>query len=362
MSKRARRLRGEAETSAALPLQPVAITIGVKTIARPPADADTQRVFPMHHIEIVSQLEPEHLSQLPRLIDAAAQIDGHEPLGEHKFLRLQRGDDLSAAVLAFEDGELAGYAHIVTYGADDERRASCEFVVHPAFRRQGVGRMLLSQAIMNANGQGAQQMDLWAYNDTHASQHVAKQFGFTPARRLLHLHRHMRGLLSAPAIAGATLRAMRPGIDDETLLALNNRIFAGHPENGQWTLADLRARMAQPWFDPDDVLMVEMDGALAGFCWLKIEDRANEGRVGEIYVIGTAPECQGRGLGRHLLSSALLHLRERRAEVAAIYVGESNEAAVSLYETSGFHYHHVDVCYSRGLSVAEAPLTVEAAA
>ena len=50
---------------------------------------------------------------------AAALADGHEPLGEHKYLRLQRGDDLAAAVLAFEDGALAGYAHTVTYGEDE---------------------------------------------------------------------------------------------------------------------------------------------------------------------------------------------------------------------------------------------------
>lgn len=308
----------------------------------------------MHQIETVTQLEGEHLAKLPELIGAAARIDGHEPLGEHKFLRLQRGDDLSAAVLAFEDGVLAGYAHTVTYGAQDERRASCEFVVHPSFRRHGVGRTLLSQAIMSAHGQGAKRMDLWAYNDTHASQRIAGQFGFVPARRLLHLHRHMRGVPAPASVAGATLRAARPGVDDEAWLALNNHIFAGHPENGQWTLDDLRGRMAQPWFDPADVLMLEFDGVLAGFCWLKIEDRENEGCVGEIYVIGTAPEHRGRGLGRHLLASALQRLRVRGADVAAIYVDESNEAAVALYETSGFHYHHVDVCYSRELRAEEA--------
>jgi mycothiol synthase len=169
----------------------------------------------------------------------------------------------------------------------------------------------------------------------------------------------MRGV-PAPAVApGAALRAVRPGVDDEAWLALNNRIFAGHPENGEWTLDDLRGRMAQTWFDANDVLLLEADGALAGFCWLKVEERDNEGRVGEIYVIGIAPEQRGRGLARYLLGSALQHLRTRAADVAAIYVDESNEAAVSLYETSGFHYHHVDVCYSRDLtadaSLAAAP-------
>jgi mycothiol synthase len=320
----------------------------------------------MYRIDIVSQLEAEHLFQLPGLVDAATLVDSHEPLGEHKFLRMQRGDDLAGAVLAYDRGELAGYAHTVTYGDADERRASCEFVVHPGFRRRGLGRLLLSHAIMHAQSQSARRLDLWAYNDGEASARIADQFGFSPVRRLLHLHRHVGRVLVAEAPEGGALRAFRPGVDDEAWLALNNRIFAGHPENGAWTLDDLRARIGQPWFDPCDVLMLDVDGALAGFCWLKIEERPGEGRVGEIYVIGAAPEVRGRGFGRFLLSAGLRHLANRRADVAAIYVDDSNSAALALYETAGFHHHHVDVCYSRRLRaserVPEPATTAEAAA
>lgn len=316
----------------------------------------------MYRIEIVSQLEAEHLVQLPALVEAATRVDRHEPLGEHKFLRLQRGDDLAAAVLAFDRGQLAGYAHTVTYGDADGRRAACEFVVHPGFRQRGIGHLLLSHAIMHAQGQSARRLDLWAYNDGQASSRIADQFGFSPVRRLLHLHRHVRGVPVALAPAGGALRTFRPGADDAAWLALNNRVFAGHPENGAWTLDDLRARMRQPWFDPADVLMLEVDGALGGFCWLKVEERRGDGRVGEIYVIGAAPEAQGRGFGRYLLAAGLRHLVSRCADVAAIYVDEANAAAMALYETAGFHHHHVDVCYSRPLRASERAAAAAVAA
>jgi mycothiol synthase len=306
----------------------------------------------MHHVEVVTRLEDAHLEQLPELVEAATRADGHEPIGEHKFLRLRRGDDLALGLLAFEHGRLAGYAHTLTYGDGDGRRASCEFVVHPEMRQKGVGRSLLTRAIDEASGQGARRMDLWAYNDSAASARIAGEFGFTPARRLLHLHRHVVSAPYADAPANATLRAFRPGVDDARWLELNNRIFRGHPENGAWTLDDLRARMSQPWFDANDMLVLEIEGALAGFCWLKIEDRGESGRVGEIYVIGTAPECRGLGLGRYLLSRGLAHLRDRGVSFAAIYVDEANAAAVTLYEAAGFHHHHVDVCYTRALAAA----------
>src|SRR4051794_2525935 len=122
----------------------------------------------MHHIEIVSRLQATHLEQLPELLAAATRADAHEPIGEHKFLRLQRSNDLGVAMLAYEDQRLAGYAHTVSFDDADARRVSCEFVVAPEFRRRGVGRMLLSHAIMHALSQDAGRMDVWAYNDSAA--------------------------------------------------------------------------------------------------------------------------------------------------------------------------------------------------
>lgn len=317
----------------------------------------------MHHIEVVTQLRGQHLDALPELIEASTHADGHEPLGEHKFLRVQHGGDLALAMLAYEDGRLAGYAHTLAYGSDDLRRVSCEFVVHPRERGRGVGKLLLERATEQARAQGARSMDVWAYNDSRASAHLAAQMGFEPKRRLLHLHRHLTAVAHVKAPAGASVRAFRQGDDDATWLALNNRIFAGHPEQSAWTLDDLQLRFAQPWFRPDDFLVLEIEGEMAGFCWLKVEERGSEGRVGEIYVVGTAPEHRGKGLGRFLVTAALAHLRERDVRVAAIYVDEANVAAVALYEESGFHYHHVDVCYSRDLTVeARIPTPREVAA
>lgn len=317
----------------------------------------------MHHVEIVSQLKPDHLEQLPELIQSATLVDGHEPLGEHKFLRLRQGADEARAVLAYDGGKLLGYAHTVTYGEGDERRASCEFVVHPAHRRRGIGRELLASVVMEAQQHGARRMDLWAYNDSEATASIAREFGFKPARRLLHLHRHMRGLFPPEEMAGFRIRAFCPGDDDAAWLALNARVFADHPEQGHWTDNDLRARVEQPWFNPADFLIAEdASGAMAGFIWLKIEERPNEGCVGEIYVVGVDPAHQGQGLGRVLLAAGLRHMGERGVDVGAIYVDESNTGALRLYEGMGFHHHHVDVCYSRPLGVGEQVDGAEAAA
>lgn len=304
----------------------------------------------MHHVEITSQLEGQHIEQLEELIEAATAADGHEPIGEHKFLRLRQGDDLALAILAYESGRLVGYAHTLTFGTGDQRRISCEMVVHPDHRRQGIGSSLLREVITNAQAEGARRLDLWAYNDSPASRRMAESLGLRPMRRLLHMHRHPGEPPSTAAPQGARIRPFRPHLDEAEWLQLNNRIFRGHPENGSWTINDLRARMEQPWFRPEDFLLLEVDGRLSGFCWLKVEERRGEGRVGEIYVIGIAPEYQGRGLGRFLLSYALAHLRTRLVDTVAVYVDDSNRSAVAFYESFDFHHHHIDVCYWLPLS------------
>jgi mycothiol synthase len=303
----------------------------------------------MHHIEIVSRLDVEHIKELQDLIDAATEADGHEPIGEHKFLRMRHGDDVTVGFLAYEGKQLVGYAHTLTFRAGDERRVSTEIVVHPDVRRSGIGGALLQYVIRHAEDEGAGRLDLWAYNDSESSRKMTTAFNLQPTRRLMHMHRHPGPPPFVATPEGVRIRAFVPGEDDERWLALNNRIFAEHPENGTWTLEDLRARMAQPWFRAEDVLMLEANGELAGFCWAKVEERGDEGRVGEIYVIGTAPEVHGRGLGRYLLGEALRHLSAREVDAVAVYVDQSNERAVALYWSFVFHHHHVDVMYSMPL-------------
>ena len=50
---------------------------------------------------------------------------------------------------------------------------------------------------------------------------------------------------------------------------MNNRAFAGHPEQGGWPEPTLARRMAEPWFDPTLFLLAFDAEGLAGFNWLK---------------------------------------------------------------------------------------------
>jgi mycothiol synthase len=75
---------------------------------------------------------------------------------------------------------------------------------------------------------------------------MAEHLGFQRVRVLLQLRRSLFAPLPPVVLpAGVTVRTFQPGLDDEAWLAVNTRAFASHPEQGQWTLRDLRQRMGR---------------------------------------------------------------------------------------------------------------------
>ena len=165
----------------------------------------------------------------------------------------------------------------------------------------------------------------------------------TRVRVLLQMRRPAADPLPEPEVAeGVALRTFEPGRDERAWLDVNARAFADHPEQGAWTIEDLREREREEWFDPSGFFLAERDGRLVGFHWTKI----HPGGVGEVYVVGVDPEAQGLGLGRALTLTGLHYLRDAGLDQLMLYVDESNTAAVRLYESLGFTRYAVDVMYS----------------
>ncbi|GAA2016563.1 mycothiol synthase [Pseudokineococcus marinus] len=284
---------------------------------------------------------------------AAARADGTPPVSEQGLLQLRAGEPHLQHLLARRDGRLVGYGLLVPEpggeGAGSAGALVGELVVDPAARGRGTGRALL-EAALAARGERA--LRLWMHGDLPAAAALAREAGLARVRELLTMEADLSAPLPPlPQVDGVRLRSFEPGRDEEAWLAVNARAFADHPEQGAWTLDDVRAREAEPWFDAAGLLLAEDErtGALLGSHWTKTTPAEEGGApVGEVYVVGVAPSAQGRGVGRLVTLAGLHHLRDRGVRRVELYVEADNAAALAVYRRLGFERSGADV-------VVEAP-------
>ncbi|MCP2343670.1 mycothiol synthase [Actinomadura rupiterrae] len=274
------------------------------------------------------------MDEIVALVEAATEADGVAPLSEHAMLALKAG---RLGLTVREAGGVVGYAHLDP--ATDEEPASGELVVHPEARRRGHGHELLRGLREKADGP----LRVWAHGDLRTAALLAESEGMVRSRVLFQMRRSADDPMTEPTVPdGVTLRPFEVGRDEQAWLDVNARAFAHHPEQGQWTMDDLRAREDEPWFDPEGFFLAERDGRLIGFHWTKIHPDG----LGEVYVVGVDPSAQGIGLGRTLTLTGLHHLRDRGVPAILLYVDEDNPGAVHLYDSLGFARYSVDVMYS----------------
>ena len=156
-------------------------------------------------------------------------------------------------------------------------------------------------------------------------------------RHILKIHRSLGDPI--PEIAHSfSIRTFNPSTDKTQWLELNNTIFAHHPDQGNWALADLENRMAEHWFDAAGFFLVVEAETIVGFCWTKIhDDFVNQDPIGELYVVGVHPEHAHKGIGRAVSIAAMNYLVGKGLKQSMLYVDADNEKGLGLYKSLGFN-------------------------
>ncbi len=299
-------------------------------------------------IENLNHLNAAEQQGVLDLISAAAEQDGIPPIAEHILLHLRHGGDKDDRhLIVRENGEIVGYAHIDL--TDTVAGSSAELVIHPRHRGKGFGRALLESICSITSPR------LWSHGDLPSAKKLATDYGLLRVRTVIQMRRSLNHPL--PALSSdLTVRSFLPGLDNEAWLALNNRVFAGHPEQGGWTMENLQQRMRESWFDPQGFLLATaLGGDLIAFCWTKIhgahshehDGRAEHGHdpIGEIYAMGVDPSHQGKRIGAAMTIAGLAYLRRQGLMSAMLYVDADNLIAIKGYKDLGFAEWGRDVMY-----------------
>ncbi|EFV11767.1 mycothiol synthase [Segniliparus rugosus] len=261
------------------------------------------------------------------------------------FIREELPNGTRRIVAPGEQGAEAGAA-VIEPGRPGQP-AMVEVTVQPGHRSCGLGSRLVRAALDEA-GPGAY---LWDHENSPASQAIVRRFGLVPVRTLLQMRRWLTHppLPEARRADGVSIRTYQGPQDDEQLLRVNNAAFDWHPEQGGWSLAKLRERLAQPWVDPAGIFFaVDAEDRVLGFHWTKIHpETPTEPRMGEVYVLGVDPAIHGKGLGKALTLIGLRYLQEQALGQVKLYVEQTNAAAIATYRGLGFSVHAQDIAYVR---------------
>lgn len=294
-------------------------------------------------VHVLHTVEADLRSELDAWFDRTRRSDGSRPLSDHLWIdlrdgggpgfvaALQRRSDPSARPTAYAQASLAASGHTV------------EVVVDPSIPDVASTTDRLLDAVIGEIVSTGHPADLtwWVAEPDTVHDAIAARRGWTAHRTLL----QMRCPLPVDRRPTVTTRSYRPGADDEQWLRVNNRAFRGHGEQGAWDLATLRARFDEPWFRPDDFLVLERDGEFVGSCWTKPHDDT-EPPMGEIYVVSVDPDHHGQGLGRELTIAGLDAIHARGFDTAMLYVDADNVAALRVYRSLGFEVHRTDRAYT----------------
>jgi mycothiol synthase len=265
-------------------------------------------------------------------------------------------------LLAWEGDKLVGYADLYVRAGDvnNDGIIYCWGVVHPQWRRRGLGRRLLEAAYDGASSyadeiaEGGINFHCGARDVEQDRMALFEGFGMEQVRYFVNLARSLNGNLPEVKLpAGIRLRAFDPERDAETVWRVDDSAFRDHWGYTESKLEDFLHWIELPhlrpelWYLAEDEATNEVVGlslSLIDPDWIAQTGR-QEGYVDTLAVLR---EYRRRGLGSALLAQSLHALSGAGMEAAHLHADTDNlTGAMRLYESAGFRVRKTSVSYRK---------------
>ncbi len=231
------------------------------------------------------------------------------------------------AFLCTLDGALVGFCTLE--GEDGPELELCG-MVHPAYRRRGIGRALLASALASARRRLAALRVLVICEDASAA---GRAFVAAAGGK----HRFSENRMETTAMPPARTSTSARHLDVR--------------EAGQVEAPDLARVIATSFGQSDDHMAEEIVGDMTvqggRYFLARLSNESNE-PVGAlkivvdkprayIYAFGVLPEYRRRGYGREILEDMLSRLFAEGWTAVGLEVDDDNTPAQALYRSVGFH-------------------------
>lgn len=208
--------------------------------------------------------------RLLELLRAAAEADrdGHEvdPERERRFLELEEHNphsDRWVVEHVSRPGQMLGFGMI--WGLP-KKPAQLQIVVHPEWRRRGIGSTLLAALRSRAESLAAPSLGMNAYGSNQSAAAFLRAHGFSVQGRYSHLLGSLRPRFPQPDWpAGWSIRHGDAQLSPQTVVEGFNRAYAGLWGHRDTSLAQVSDWLKE-WNPRDFILAYDPRERLAGMC------------------------------------------------------------------------------------------------
>jgi mycothiol synthase len=308
------------------------------------------------------------LPALVTLINEADAVDGMERATTLQEMEHERSfPNVHAETdwfLAWRGERLVGYSSLYVRPGNAKTGSTihCWGVVHPEWRRRGIGRSLLEAAYSRSVdylaelAEGAVHFQCSARDMEEDRRALFQSFGLAPVRYFVNMARTLNGNLPPVQVpAGIRLRTFDPKHDAETVWRVDDAAFRDHWGYAEGRLEEFLHWMEKPHMRPDLWFLAEEEesGRVVGL-GLNIIDPdwiAQTGRQeGYVDTLAVLREHRHKGLGTALLVQSLHALQAADMAAAHLHADAENlTGAVRLYERAGFRVRKTSIAYQKGV-------------
>jgi ribosomal protein S18 acetylase RimI-like enzyme len=230
------------------------------------------------------------------------------------------GADARTSVLVTDGDTLVGLAAV-----PDDPEPEASLMVHPDYRRRGVGTWLIAEIRAELNRRGLPSCLIVADQASPSARAFLAALGIPHTFSEYRLELEPEAIdRSRPRHDALTLRQASPD-DAETLIRVLAAAFDEPDDHARGNVTGTYAETDRHFY------LAELDGVPIGAI------RVGEwGGNGDVTAFGVVPEQQGKGYGRQILLHAVDILLPRNLPRILIEVAVDNRNALDLYESCGF--------------------------